>query len=54
MSRIRWSIVETEYGRTKINFRSLCLAEKIHPIEHFNKNRLLGTKKIKERINYFM
>ena len=37
-SRIRWSIVEKVYGRKKPNFCPLCLAEKLHLIEHFNDN----------------
>ena len=37
-SRIRWSVVEKVYGRTKINFCQLCLAEKLH----LNENRLLN------------
>ena len=40
--RIRWSIVEKVYGRTKINFCPLSLAEKLHLIEHFNANPLLN------------
>ena len=44
MSRIRWSIVEKVYGQTKINFCPLCLAEKVHLIEHFNDNRLLNKR----------
>ena len=36
-STIRWSIVEKVYGRTKINFCPLYLAEKL---EHINDNRL--------------
>ena len=43
-SRIRWSSVEKVYGRTKINFCPLCLAEKLHLIEHFNDNRLLNER----------
>ena len=43
-SRIRWSIVEKVYGRTKINYCPLCLAEKLHLIEHFNDNRLLNKR----------
>ena len=43
-SRIRWSIVEKVYGGTKINFCPLCLAEKLHLIEHFNDNRLLNKR----------
>ena len=43
-SRIRWLIVEKVYGRTKINSCSLCLAEKLHIIEHFNDNRLLNKR----------
>ena len=39
MSRIRWSIVEKVYGRTKINFCPLCLAEK-----YFNDNRLFSKR----------
>ena len=31
MPRIRWSIVEKLYGKTKINFCPLCLAKKFHP-----------------------
>ena len=42
MSRIRWSVVGKVYGRIKINFCPLCLAEKVHIIEHFNDNRLLN------------
>ena len=42
MSRIRWSIVEKVYGRTRIKFCPRCLAEKVHLIEHFNDNRLLN------------
>ena len=41
MSRIRWSIVEEVYGKSKNNFCPLCLAEKVGLIEHFNDNRLL-------------
>ena len=37
-SRVRWSIVEKVYRRTKINYCPLCLAEKLHLIEHFNDN----------------
>ena len=44
MSRSRWSIVEKVYGRTKINFCTLCLAEKLYLIEHFNDNRLLNKR----------
>ena len=44
-SRIRWSVVEKVYGGTKINFCPLCLAEKLHLIEHFNDNRLLKKRK---------
>ena len=44
MSRIRWSIVEKVCGRTQINFCPLCLAEKVHLIEHFNDDRLLNKK----------
>ena len=43
-SRIRWSIVEKVYGSTKINFCPLCLAEKLHLLEHFNGNRLLNKR----------
>ena len=43
MSRIRWSINEI-YGRTKINFSPICLAENLHYIEHFNGNRLLNKR----------
>ena len=42
ISRIRWSVVEKVYGKTKI-----CppwLAEKVHLIEHFNDNRLLNKR----------
>ena len=42
MSRIRWSIVEKVYGRTRIKFCPRCLAEKVHLTEHFNDNRLLN------------
>ena len=45
MKRIRWSVVEKVYGRAKINFCLLCLAEKVHLIEHFNGNRLLNKRK---------
>ena len=38
MCRIRWLIVEKVYGKTKIDFCPLCLAEKEHSIEHFNNN----------------
>ena len=41
MLRIRWSIVGKGYGQTKINFCFLCLAEKVHLLEHLNDNRLL-------------
>ena len=44
MSRIRWSSVEKVYGRAKINFCPLRLAEKLHLIEHFNDNRLLNER----------
>ena len=40
MSRMRRPIVEKVYGKTKINFFPLCLAEKVHLIEHFNDKRL--------------
>ena len=43
MSRIRWSINEI-YGRTKINFCPICLAENLHFIEHFMGNRLLNKR----------
>ena len=43
-SRISWSIVEKVYGRIKINFCPLCLAEKLHLIEHFNDNRFLNKR----------
>ena len=43
-SRIRWSIVEKVYGRTKINYCLLCLAEKLHLIEHFNDNGFLNKR----------
>ena len=44
MSRIRWSVVEKVYDRTKIIFCPLCLAEKVHHIEHFNDNQLLNKR----------
>ena len=40
MSRISWSIVEKLYGKTKIIFCLLFLAEKVAVVEHFNDNRL--------------
>ena len=42
MSRIRWAVIEKAYGRTKINFCPLCLAEEVHLVEHFNDNPLLN------------
>ena len=36
MPRIRWPIVETVCGKTKMDFCPLCLAENVHPIEHFD------------------
>ena len=44
MSKIRWSIVEKVYGKTKMNFCSLCVAKKVHLMEQFNDNRLLNKK----------
>ena len=44
MSRIRRSVVEKVYGKTKINFCPLCLAEKVYLIEHFNDNRLFNKR----------
>lgn len=44
MSRIKWSIVEKVYRRTKINFCSLGLTEIVHLIEHVNDNPLLNKK----------
>ena len=43
--RIKWSIVEKGYGKIKIDFFLICLAEKGHLIKHFNDNRLLNNKK---------
>ena len=43
-SRIRRWIVEKVYGWKKPNFCSLCLAEKLHLIEHFNDNWLLNKR----------
>ena len=43
-SRIRWKIVEKVYGRRKINYCPLCLAEKLHLIEYFNDNQILNKK----------
>ena len=40
MSRISWSIVGKLYGKTKIIFCLLFLAEKVAVVEHFNDNRL--------------
>ena len=48
MSRIRSSIVEKVYARTKISFCPLCLTAKVHLIEHSSNNRLLNKK---ERIH---
>ena len=42
--RIRWSLVEKVYSRTKINFCPLCSAEKLHLIQNFNDNRLLNKR----------
>ena len=44
MSRIRYSIVEKVYGRAKVNFCLLCLAEKPYLIEHVNGNQLLNKR----------
>ena len=44
MSRIRQSAVEKVYGRAKINFCPLSLAQKLHLIEYFNDNRLLNKR----------
>ena len=44
MSRIRWSIVEKVHGRTKINFCSRCLSEKVHLKKYFNEDRLLNKR----------
>ena len=41
-STTRWSIVKKVYGRTKISFYPLCLAEKFHLIEHFHGKRLFN------------
>ena len=43
MSRIRLSIIRNVYGKTKINFCPLCLAEKVHLTEHVNDNGFKGT-----------
>ena len=42
ISRIRWSIVEKVYGKTKIDFCPLCLAEKVHLMEQVNDNGILN------------
>ena len=44
MSRTRSSFVEKVYGRTKINFCPLCLAEKVHLQGHLNGSRLLNER----------
>ena len=43
-SRIRWTVLEKVFGRTKINHCPLGLAEKLHLIEHLNDNRLLNKR----------
>ena len=44
MSSIKYSIAERVYGQIKIIFCPLCLAEKVHLIEHCNYSWLLNKK----------
>ena len=41
---IKWCIVEKGYGKTKLDRCSLCLADKLYLIEHFDDIRLLNER----------